>query len=164
MSSVIRKLKDIDSGETSTVDRADADMQDVLNELTALNGKPIETLDVATARAQPTPADAAKAVLRKQGRDAAPTALVPGVGSVDGKVDGATGPLHARIYTPAGEGPFPVIVYFHGGGWVIADKDVYDGGARGLSSFAGAIVVSVDYRRSPEAKFPAAWDDARGFV
>jgi acetyl esterase/lipase len=53
-----------------------------------------------------------------------------------------------------------VVVYFHGGGWVIADKAVYDGGARGLSLTSRAIVVSVDYRRSPEAKFPAAWDDA----
>ena len=57
-------------------------------------------------------------------------------------------------------GPFPVVVYFHGGGWVIADKEVYDGGARGLSKQAQAIVVSVDYRRMPEAKFPAAWDAA----
>ncbi len=54
------------------------------------------------------------------------------------------------IYTPAGKRPFPVIVYFHGGGWVIADKDVYDGGARGLSKAAQAIVLSVDYRRAPE--------------
>ena len=65
-----------------------------------------------------------------------------------------------RIYTPKTAGPFPVIVYFHGGGWVIADKDVYDGGARGLSQAANAIVVSVDYRRAPEAKFPAAWNDS----
>ncbi len=70
------------------------------------------------------------------------------------------GPLTARIYTPAGAGPFPVIVYFHGGGWVIADRVVYDGGARGLSKQANAIVVSPDYRLAPEAKFPAAWDDA----
>ncbi|MDQ6881475.1 MAG: alpha/beta hydrolase, partial [Pseudomonadota bacterium] len=56
--------------------------------------------------------------------------------------------------------PFPVIVYFHGGGWVIASKEVYDGGARGLSKQAQAIVISSDYRLAPEAKFPAAWDDA----
>jgi acetyl esterase/lipase len=86
--------------------------------------------------------------------------LVPGVTSVDREIDGAVGPLDARVYTPDGDGPFPVIVYFHGGGWVIADKNTYDGGARGLSQSANAIVVSVDYRRSPEAKFPAAWDDA----
>ncbi|MET0291912.1 MAG: alpha/beta hydrolase, partial [Steroidobacteraceae bacterium] len=53
-----------------------------------------------------------------------------------------------------------VVVYFHGGGWVIADRHVYDGGARGLSKAANAIVISVDYRQAPEHKFPAAWDDA----
>jgi acetyl esterase len=88
------------------------------------------------------------------------TALVPGVTSVDRQIPGAAGSLPARVYTPAGAGPFPVVVYFHGGGWVIADKQVYDGGARGLAKQAQAIVVSVDYRRAPEAKFPAVWDDA----
>ncbi|MHC5720425.1 MAG: alpha/beta hydrolase, partial [Nostoc sp.] len=89
-----------------------------------------------------------------------PEDLVPGVTSRDTTVQGAAGMLPARIYTPAGAGPFPVVVYFHGGGWVIADKQVYDGGARGIAKQANAIVVSVDYRRAPEAKFPAAWDDA----
>jgi acetyl esterase/lipase len=59
-----------------------------------------------------------------------------------------------------GAGPWPVILYFHGGGWVIADRKVYDGGARGLAAAAQAIVVSVDYRQAPEHRFPAAWDDA----
>ncbi len=53
-----------------------------------------------------------------------------------------------------------MILYFHGGGWVIADKEVYDAGARGLAAESNAIVVSVDYRQAPEHKFPAAWDDA----
>ena len=53
-----------------------------------------------------------------------------------------------------------MIVYYHGGGWVIANKDVYDGGARGLAKEANAVVVSVDYRLAPEAKFPAQHDDA----
>ncbi|WP_295529789.1 alpha/beta hydrolase, partial [uncultured Pseudacidovorax sp.] len=70
------------------------------------------------------------------------------------------GALPANVYTPQGVGPFPVILYFHGGGWVIADKDVYDAGARGLAKAANAIVVSVDYRQAPEHRFPAAWDDA----
>ena len=52
------------------------------------------------------------------------------------------------------------MVYFHGGGWVIADKETYDAGARGIAKQANAVVVSVDYRRAPEAKFPAAWNDA----
>jgi acetyl esterase len=160
MSNAIRKLVDAVTGKTSPVGQADSDMQAVLNELAALNGRPIEQLDVTAARAQPSPADAVMALLRKQGKDTSPSALVPDVTSVDRQIEGAAGKLEARIYTPNGAGPFPVIVYFHGGGWVIADKNTYDGGARGLSKTAKAIVISVDYRRSPEAKFPAAWDDA----
>ncbi|RZL41857.1 MAG: alpha/beta hydrolase [Variovorax sp.] len=79
---------------------------------------------------------------------------------VTNAISKALGKLPARIYTPDGPGPFPVVVYFHGGGWVIADKQVYDGGARGIAKEANAVVISVDYRRAPEAKFPAAWDDA----
>ena len=146
--------------KTGTAFKADADMQAVLDELAALGGKPIETLTPEEARRQPTPADAVMALLKKQGKDTTPTALVPGVSSVDREVAGAVGKLPARIYTPAGAGPFPLVVYFHGGGWVIADKQVYDGGARALAKVAQAVVVSVDYRRAPEAKFPASWDDA----
>ena len=146
--------------KTGTAFKADADMQAVLDELALLGGKPIETLTPDEARKQPTPADAVMSLLKKKGKDTSPAALVPGVTSVDRDIQGATGNIPARIYTPDGAGPFPVVVYFHGGGWVIADKQVYDGGARGLSKQAQAVVVSVDYRRSPEAKFPAAWDDA----
>ena len=139
---------------------ADRDMQAVLNELASLGGKPIETLTPEEARKQPTPADAVMSLLTKQGKDTLPTALVPGVTSADREIPGPAVSLPARVYTPTGTGPFPVVVYFHGGGWIIGDKQAYDGGARGLSKQAQAIVVSVDYRRAPEAKFPAAWDDA----
>jgi acetyl esterase len=159
MSSVVRKGLNAITGET-TKGNADPDMQEVLDQLSSMHGKPIESLDVESARAQPTPADAVMALLGKRGKDTSPTTLVPDVVSVDRTIPGAVGMLEARVYTPNGQGPFPVIVYFHGGGWVIADKDVYDGGARGLSHAAHAIVISVDYRRSPEAKFPAAWEDA----
>jgi acetyl esterase/lipase len=145
---------------TGTKYKADADMQGVLDTLAGLGGKPIETLDAAEARRQPTPADAVDAILKKQGKDTARTTLVPGVTSLEQTLPGPTGPLPVRIYTPAGAGPFPLIVYFHGGGWVIADKKVYDGGARGLAKEANAVVVSVDYRLAPEAKFPAQHDDA----
>ncbi len=145
---------------TGTAYTADADMQAVLDQLAALGGQPIETLTPAEARLQPSPADAVKALLVKQGRSTEPTELVPGVTSRDRTIPGPAGPLPARVYTPEGQGPFPVVVYFHGGGWVIADKDTYDAGARGLASQAHAVVLSVDYRRAPEAKFPAAWNDA----
>ena len=146
--------------KTGTKYKADADMQQVLDALAALKGKPIETLTPAEARKQPTPTDAVVAVLKQQGKDASPTALVPGVTSADSTIPGPAGTLPVRIYTPAGNGPFPVVVYFHGGGWVMADKNVYDGSARGIAKQANAVVVSVDYRLAPEARFPAQHDDA----
>jgi acetyl esterase/lipase len=140
--------------------RADDDMKAVLDQLGRLTDKHIEDLDPASARLEPTPADAVKALLDSRGESTDPSFLVPGVTSRDITISTVEASLPARVYTPAGPGPFPLIVYFHGGGWVIADKDVYDGGARGLSKESNAVVVSVDYRRSPENKFPAAWDDA----
>ena len=140
--------------------RADSDMKAVLDAYSNLDPKAIEKISVSEARAQPTIADAVNAVLRQQGRSTDPATLVPGVTSRDTTIPGPAGPLPARVFTPSGAGPFPVITYFHGGGWVIADKQVYDAGARGIAKQANAIVVSVDYRRSPEVKFPAAWDDA----
>ena len=139
---------------------SDKDMAEVLATLSGLGGKPIESLTPAEARQQPTPTDAVMAVLKKHGKDTAPEKLVPGVRSVDSTIPGPAGALPIRTYTPEGKGPFPVIVYYHGGGWVLADKNVYDGGARGLSKQSGAIVVSVDYRLAPEAKFPAQYDDS----
>lgn len=138
----------------------DAQQQAVLTALGGLGGKPIETLTPQEARRQPTPTTAVMAVLKQQKRDTTPTALVPGVTSADRSIRGAAGNIPARIYTPEGAGPFPVIVYFHGGGWVIGSKEVYDGGARGLAKAANAVVVSPDYRLAPEHKFPAQHDDA----
>jgi acetyl esterase/lipase len=140
--------------------RADDDMLALLNAHASLNPKAIEKSDVATARKNPTIADAVNVVLKQQGKSTDPAALVPGIATKDISIKGAAGSLPATIYTPAGEGPFPVVLYFHGGGWVIADRHVYDGGARGLAKAANAVVISVDYRQAPENKFPAAWDDA----
>ena len=140
--------------------RADDDQLALAKAFDGLQPKAIEKLDPAEARLQPTAADAVKALLLQQGRPTDPTLLVPGVSHRDTTVRGATGDLPARVFTPEGAGPFPLIVYFHGGGWVIADKQVYDSGARGLAKEAGAVVVSVDYRQAPEFKFPAAWEDA----
>ena len=69
--------------------------------------------------------------------------------------------VKARIYTPkGGTAPYPVIVYYHGGGWVIATNDTYAASAQALCEQVGAMVVSVEYRKGPEHKFPAAHDDA----
>ena len=145
---------------TKSMLRTDSDMQKVLNEFASFDGKAIEKTTPAEARQQPTMADAVKGVLADQERDSGPTALVPGVGSRDIQVPGAVGLLPATVYTPEGSGPFPVVLYFHGGGWVFADRKVYDAGARGLAKQANAVVVSVDYRLAPENKFPAAHEDA----
>ncbi|WPB57481.1 alpha/beta hydrolase [Xylophilus sp. GOD-11R] len=140
--------------------KPDADMQMVLDAQASLKPKPIETLSAVEARKQASVADGVNKVLKTTSQSTKPQVLVPGVKSQDISIAGATGPIPARVYTPAGRGPFPTIVYYHGGGWVIADKTVYDGGARALAKGANAVVVSVDYRRAPEAKFPAQWDDA----
>ncbi len=151
------------SGATSSVTPAgpmatpDADMQAVLDQLGSMGGKPIETLSAVEARKQPTPAAAVTALLKKQGK---PTTPPPGATKTTMMVAGAAGQLPANIYTPDGAGPFPVIVYYHGGGWVIADKDVYDAGARALAIDTKSVVVSANYRQGPEHKFPAAHDDA----
>lgn len=111
-------------------------MQKVLNKYASFDAKAVEKTTPTEARLQPTIADAVKGVLADQKKDSTPTALVPGVTSRDTTVPGAAGSLPATVYTPKGTGPFPVILYFHGGGWVFADRKVYDGGARGLSKKA----------------------------
>ena len=135
-----------------------ADMQAVLDKLKSLGAKPLETLTPEQARAGPSAADAAKAVAaakRNRGRAG------PEISARDVTYPGAAGSLPARIYTPAGtSNNRPLIVYYHGGGWVIADVDTYDAGARGIARETGAVVVSCEYRRAPDNKFPAAHDDA----
>jgi acetyl esterase len=75
-------------------------------------------------------------------------------------IPGPAGPLAARIYTPLGSGPFPVLVYFHGGGWASGSPATHDDVCRFFCNRAACVVVSVDYRLAPKNKFPAAFDDA----
>ncbi|MGE0624527.1 MAG: alpha/beta hydrolase [Pseudomonadales bacterium] len=83
------------------------------------------------------------------------------VGSVEDRTIATTaGDLPVRIYRPEGKGPFPIVVNFHGGGWVIGDLDTADAICRGVCRAAGSIVISVDYRLAPEHTYPAAVDDA----
>jgi acetyl esterase len=133
------------------------EMQVVIDKLASYGAPPIETLTPAEARKQPTPAKAVMDVMAEHNIQA--PASKSDTSGIDIPVSG--GKIHARVYTPKeGNGPFPVIVYYHGGGWVIADLDTYDASARGLSDQTGALVVSVHYRQAPEHKFPAAHNDA----
>ena len=136
-----------------------ADMQAVLDAQAALGAKPIETLTPAEARLQPSPADAVMAVMQKQGMSTAPD---PAVTTQD-MAYGSDPMQMARIYKPAAATSgkaLPVIVYYHGGGFVIADLKTYDATPRLLSKQLNALVVSVEYRHAPEAKFPAQHEDA----
>lgn len=125
----------------------DPQMRAVLNQLASLKGKPIEKLKPANARTQPLPVDAVIALLKKQGRSTAPEA----VGSV---TNTKVGNIPVRVYKPTGKGPFPVVVYAHGGGFVIASIQDYDSSCRALTNAAKAMVVSVGYSYAPEKKLP----------
>jgi acetyl esterase len=84
----------------------------------------------------------------------------PQVASVaDIQVKGAAGPLAARVYRVSRE-KSPTVVFFHGGGWVAGDLETHDRQARLLAIETNAVVVSVDYRRPPETRFPGAFEDA----
>ena len=142
-----------------------ADMSAVLSAQAELGAKPTEDLTPLQARMNPSIADALAKVEQQRGMSTAPMPA-----SVeDIQVQGAAGLLPARVYRPsaAASGPLPIILYFHGGGWVIATIDTYDSSARALANGAGAIVVSVEYRKGPEDRFPSAHDDANaayGFI
>lgn len=79
----------------------------------------------------------------------------------DRTIDGPAGPIRVRVYVPdtPAAGPRPLVVYYHGGGWVVCDLDTHDAVCRRLALGSDAMVVSVDYRLAPEHRFPAAPDD-----
>jgi acetyl esterase len=81
--------------------------------------------------------------------------------TVDRAIPGPHGPIDVRIYAPK---PMPVaqpvLVYYHGGGWVIGDLETHDPVCRKLAADVGCIVVAADYRLAPENKFPSPVDDA----
>ena len=100
------------------------------------------------------------AVVRQGFGSVGPEASPPPVGQVENRtIPGPGGELPVRIYTPDAEGPHPLLLFYHGGGFVLCDLDSHDALARQLCNRAGAVVVSVDYRLAPEAKFPAAPED-----
>jgi acetyl esterase len=108
---------------------------------------PMHTLTVAEARAQMAARDI-------------PGLRSPEVASVVNRdMQGPDGSIPLRIYTPAGTGPFPLMVFFHGSGFVVCSLDTHDSMCRNLCAGTSSVVVSVDYRLAPEHKFPAAPND-----
>jgi acetyl esterase len=85
---------------------------------------------------------------------------VPVAAAADRTVPGPGGDLPVRVYTPEGSPPFPIVVFFHGGGWVVGTLDSYDPLCRALAAAVPAVVVSVGYRLAPEHRWPAAVEDA----
>lgn len=123
------------------------DVAAVLDSIALLEWPRLETLPVAEAR------EFALGTLT--GRPPGPE-----VGEVvDGKLKGAASELDYRLYRPARPGPHPIVVYFHGGGWVLGSSTVDDPFCRDLCVRSGVIILSVDYRHAPEAPFPAAPED-----
>ncbi|GAA4509354.1 alpha/beta hydrolase [Hymenobacter ginsengisoli] len=130
------------------------EMQAVIERFMSFHNKPLPQLTAKQARQQPSAADAALKQMQVSNITAPPLqcdtltkTLMPGV--------------KARIYTPkGGAAPYPVIVYYHGGGWVIATIDTYQASAQALCEQTGAVVVAVEYRKGPEHKFPTAHEDA----
>jgi len=136
--------------------RLDADISFLLRQLEKLEPKPIETCTVPEARAQPTLMLALNRILRDPNDD-------QGVNMELRLIPGANGEIRARIYTPRmleAERSMPLVLYIHGGGWVIGDLDSYDAAPRALAKRLGAVVVSTHYRQAPEFIFPAAHEDA----
>ena len=134
-----------------------AQMQTVLEKLASYGTPPLYTLSVDAARKAPSAADAAMAVMKDYN---IPTpAMNVDTSGKDIAVTGGT--IHLRIYTPkTGKNTYPVIVYYHGGGWVIATLDTYNASAQALATQTEAVVVSVAYRLAPEFKYPTAHNDS----
>ncbi|MDP3411451.1 alpha/beta hydrolase [Bosea sp. (in: a-proteobacteria)] len=144
---------------TMTAAKPDADMAEVLAVLAGLGGKPIETLEPGEARKQPTPTDAVMKIIKDRKLDVKPHEGL----KVSNSRFADMGNLKLRWYVPESatkDSNLPIIMFFRGGGWVIADLDVYDATPAALARKTGAAVVSVDYPMGPENKFPAAHDEA----
>ena len=131
----------------------------------------VQTLLDAAVRAARTPVNKLAPVeARVQFKELRKALLppTPEIGSVvDSTVSGRRGAIPVRHYRPLGKASndvLPVLIYFHGGGWVVGDLDTHDTLCRQLANVGECAVISVDYRMGPEQKFPAAVDDAEDVV
>lgn len=131
----------------------DSQTRALLARLAAAGGAPVYELSPSEARAGRNPFFAAMG------------GPAPRVSKVEERsIPGPAGDISLRIYTPECESDdavgYPLLVYFHGGGWVLGNLDTHDSLCRSLANAGGSVVVSVDYRLAPENRFPAAVEDA----
>jgi len=126
----------------------DPQAQRVIDAMAALNLKPVE---------DSTP-DEARESIRTRTAALGPFEDVAAV--TDHRVPVAGGEITVRVYSPAGPGPHPALVYYHGGGWVIGDLYTHDGLCRSLTNAVRCAVLSVDYRLAPESRYPVATEDS----
>ncbi len=126
----------------------DPQAQKVVEALAALNLKPIK---------DSTPTEARES-MRTRTAALGPFEEVAAV--ADHRVPVTGGEITVRVYQPAGVGPHPVLVFYHGGGWVIGDLYTHDGICRSIVNAAGCAVASVDYRLAPEFKYPTPVEDS----
>jgi acetyl esterase len=124
----------------------DPGLEIVLAQLAASPGPQLHELPVAQAR-----------VFFEQMQLPRPEVKIAAV--EDRRIPGPAGEIPVRVYRPEGKAPFPALVYFHGGGWVIGSLETHDGSCRDLANRIGCVVVSVDYRLAPESRYPAAAED-----
>jgi acetyl esterase len=127
-----------------------------------LDPQVIKILKEAEALGLPAYQDLSPAEARQQMLDLAPPVdpLLSVKRVEERSIPGPDGEIALRLYYPAGEAPFPVLVYFHGGGWVIGDLDTHHAFCHALAKSSSCLVVAVDYRLAPEHRFPAAVEDA----
>lgn len=146
----------------------DTDMQAVLDQFAKFGAPPVETLSPQNARNNPTLKNAVEEMASQSALVRTMNVAMPVLPEQVGAIEHIFiptregGEVLARVFKPAGfeDKALPVTVYFHGGGWVIANLDVYEPSCRALANAAETIVVSVNYRQAPEAVYPAAVTDA----
>ena len=128
----------------------------------ALDPQAQKILEEAAALGLPAYQDLSPTEARKQMLELAPPVdpLLSVKRVEDRGIPGPESDIPIRLYYPMGEPPYPVLVYFHGGGWVIGDLDTHHGFCHALAKTSNCLVVSVDYRLAPEHRYPAAVEDA----
>jgi len=140
----------------------DPQLQEVLDALASFNNPPIESVTPEVARALPSFANALHMVEAERGVMPSTAVAIESL-----LIPGPTGDIACRTYRPAAADPaqpLPVVAYFHGGGFVIANLDTYEASPKAIAEMSNCLVVSAHYRQAPEHPFSAAVDDAYAVV